>query len=255
MGDTHPDNFRDAVYASVVHRDVWEWQATIELGLKNVDRAKFPDYIALIARYGDDAKPHAYTERALKALLTALKPDPAPSLPELRGWTDEFAVYVGHAIFGEPKEAPALRASKLQGDVIAPARHLQAALRDEGTELELLLSDTTSRLDIAALSATLAELERRATRCKDDAEQQKRRGKTWWSDVARHHVYTAALFCEFVNPTFQPARDKRFRAVCEILAQPLFPSEAKFIAAIREHAEAWKREVAQLPPEQRAALG
>jgi hypothetical protein len=87
------------------------------------------------------------------------------------------------------------------------------------------------------------------------------RGRQWDFGLKRHHVYLTACLCEYLNPSFEPARvsaegkeeNRMFHEAVQLLAVPLFHKSDRsrhqgFSGAIREHIDGWnaaKRKLSQ----------
>ena len=91
------------------------------------------------------------------------------------------------------------------------------------------------------MQSYLKQMETAAAAFAKGLEGRKRRGKKWYSDLCRQHVYLCDLFFEFLDEKVEPARTKGFSAAVRLMARPVFPPDVQFVAAIRESSENLKR--------------
>ena len=229
-----------AYVEAAAENGVSEWETTTQQ-LSQSGELELAEHVALATRRSFNGTVlHAYSDAELGKLVRLLQLKASPDIDALRRWTDIFAIIMGISVRLAPRHSPKRRADSLTHRVINPARRLQAALADFECLKDLIAAGAIpERIGTDDLRNLLHEIEINTKGHVRDLMGSKRKGKQWDSDLCKQHVYLAALLCEFINPDFEPSRDKRFRGVTELLAKPLFPETSKFVNAIRRHAEQW----------------
>jgi len=222
---------------------VSEWEITIG-DLAACSRDEIAEDVRLSLRplpRMSEREPHAYTDSELQRIARLVRPSPERSIEELRFHTDLFAIFIGMRVQSAPRLTPKARAEKLWKEVVLPSRSLISAVKNLEIRREITLFRLLPRvLPSEGFVELLQQLEvGTKARC-DKLRKENWRGKKWDSELCMQHVYLSVLLCEFLQPDFEPARDKRFARVVDTLAMPLFPPSSSFKGAIREHADDWK---------------
>ncbi len=174
--------------------------------------------------------------------MNYLRPEPRPTLTQAHRWTDEFAAYVGFSVRAESSKNLKQRLKRIQ-NVARLAERLTKALSNDDLIAECRVRGGSLRTQkIQKIASSISSLVKDFELHIEKVKAKSGRGKKWDSGLRHHHVYMTALLCEFIDHTFEPARNGDNSALlqaAELLAEPIFEPGTKFSGAARKHIDDW----------------
>jgi hypothetical protein len=168
-------------------------------------------------------------------------------------YTDEFAAYVGLALRTVREISSKDQLAEIECRLVGPASTLLDSHQDSDFFKEFLAPwsglkrvDTESFID--QLKTVVAGAHEHIATIKAHSGK----GRSPDGDFKHHFVTMVAIFCECIDPDFEPTRKVQFKKAeptqfseaVYLLAKPLFPTGEKrprltFEGAIRKHVDMW----------------